>query len=138
MEFGDNADEKYDVDNNFLIVGLNCHITRSHNETRPDGLTWCDRMELTVVAPDKGNLVLYEWYINRSLMSGHIMLVDGPDEDLVKEILFEDALCYGLSEDYHIDGNGRRTLHISMVADDTTVDEIELKSDSICQNFQKN
>lgn len=131
LEFA-GSDDKY-VSPEFPLIDYKCHLTRSHNETRPDGLTWCDRIELAVVAPGKHDLRLYQWYINRSMMSGHLIFKDGPDDDAeeVKEILFHDALCYGISEEYDIGDNARRILHLSIVSDVTTIDEVELNSNAI-------
>ena len=119
---GNNGQVSY-VTPKFPIIDYKCHLTRSHNETRPDGLAWCDRIELDVEAPGKSDLRLYEWYISRSLMSGHLVFKDDPENDDApdrKEILFHDALCYGISEKYDIGDNARRILHLSIVADVTT------------------
>lgn len=137
MELGDNEDGKYSL--SYELTDFKCHVSRSHNESRPDGLTWCDRMEAAVVAPDQSDLNLYEWYIDRTLQSGRIVIELSSDDDdgPVKEILFENALCFGLSEDYHIDRKTRRMLHLRIVAEEVKMDGITLKSDVICQFLQK-
>ena len=122
----------------FPLIDYKCHLTRSHNETRPDGLTWSDRIELDVVATSKHDTRIYQWYVNRSLMSGHLLFNDGPDDDSekVKEIFFKDALCYGISEKYDIGDKAKRILHLSIVADVTTFDDVELKSNAISPFIQ--
>ena len=137
LEIGDNDEQKYST--SYELTDFKCHVSRHHNESRPDGATWCDRMEVSVVAPGQSDLNLYEWYVDRTLLSGHILIQLSSDDDdgEVKEVLFENALCFALSEEYHIDQDARRTLHLKVVADEVKMDEITLKSDVICQFLQK-
>ena len=112
----------------YQLADFKCHVTRSHNEARPDGSARCERMELTVVVPGREDLNLYEWYVDQSVLSGRILVAlpaPAPNQEAEwKEILFEDGVCFSFSEEYHIDVRLRRMLTLSIVAEDVIVDEI--------------
>jgi hypothetical protein len=130
LQFGDNASRRYTRE--YLVGDFKCHVARRHNEARPDGKPKCDSLELTVVVPGKEDLNLYEWYIDRSCMSGRVLVelpATGPNQPSQwKEVLFEDGLCYGLSEAYDIDRRMRRMLRLSVVATEISIDGIVFKS----------
>ena len=130
LQFGNNSIKRYSRE--YLLVDFKCHVFRHHNEARPDGNPQCDSMELNVVIPGKEDLNLYEWYVGASCMSGRV-LVELPapasnQQSLWKEVLFEDARCYAMAEEFNIDRQIRRTLKLSMVADELTVDTVDFKS----------
>ena len=83
-------------------------------------------MELTVVAPGMMDLNLYEWYVDQSVLSGRILvaLPLPQQEEEWKEILFEDGVCFSISEEYHIDVRLRRMLTLGIAAENVVVDEI--------------
>ena len=130
IQFGDNSIGRYSRE--YLVTDFKCHISRSYNNARPDSIPRCDSMELTVVAPGKEDLNLYEWYVDCSSLSGRILIElsasaqnQAPE---MKEVLFEDAVCYALSEEYRIDVNTRRCLHLSIAVEQLTVDTIPFKA----------
>ena len=124
LQFGDNTVRRYSRE--YLLADFKCHLTRSHNEARPDGSARCDRMDLTVVAPGMMDLNLYEWYVDQSVLSGRILVaLPSPNQDEEwKEILFEDGVCFSISEEYHIDVRLRRMLTLGIAAENVVVDEI--------------
>ena len=130
LQFGDNGFRRYARE--YPVADFKCHVARRHNEARPDGGAQCDQMELTVVVPGRDDLNLYEWYVNRSAMSGRILIeLSSParnEDSEWKEILFEDGVCFSMSEEYHIDRNVRRTLKLQIAASEITVDDIVFKT----------
>lgn len=129
LQFGDNGFRRYSRE--YQVTEFKCHVTRSHNEARPDGAARCERMELKVVVPGRDDLNLYEWYVGHSTMSGRVLVELSASQNQAgewKEILFENGLCYAISEDYHIDAKIRRTLTLSIVAEEITVDGICYKT----------
>ena len=95
---------------------------------RPDSDAMFERMDLTVIAPGRQDLNLYEWYANGESQNGRILIElssqtpNGMDE--WKQVLFEDALCFALSENYSIDNRRRRELTLSVMAQRVTIDDV--------------
>ena len=124
LQLGDNTVRRYSRE--YLLTDFKCHLTRSHNEALPDGSARCDRMELTLVAPGRVDLNLYEWYVDQSVLSGRILvaLPSAHQGEEWKEVLFEDGVCFSISEEYHNDVRLRRMLTLGIAAEDVIVDEI--------------
>ena len=129
LQFGDNGAHFYSKE--YLVAECNCHFTRCHNHFRPDGNARCDKMTLTVVAPGKDDLNLFEWYADGSARSGRLVfevLYRIGSEENVKQITFEDAFCVSLSEVYDIGSRSRRTVTLEIAAEEVVVDSVEFKS----------
>lgn len=129
LQFGDNMARLYSKE--YLVMDCHLHFTRQHNHFRPDTDARCEKVELVVVAPGKEDLNLYDWYINNGTMSGRIVfdLQSLTNSAVEKVILFEDAYCYSLEEEYQIDAQKRRCLRLSIMAEklvinDTTFDNL--------------
>lgn len=138
LQFGDNSSQKYDDNNVYLITALKCRVSRHHNNERADSGPLCGDIEVTVVAPDKNNPFLYDWYVNQSCLSGRLALeVPNGKFTALKNIEFNDAVCCCLSENYHIDLNRRRTLTLTIMASTMVIDELTFNSDLICQTQQQ-
>lgn len=116
------------------MVDFKCHVKRSHNEARPEACAQCDQMELTVVAPGKRDLNLYEWYEEGTAMNGRVQIempsVAFGRQGQWKTIYFEDAVCFAIEEEYHIDKSMLRTLKLRVVPAEMTIDDIVFKSQS--------
>lgn len=128
LQFGDNGFRRYSRE--YLVTNFKSHVVRSHNLARPDGDPACDCLELTLIAPGREDLNLFEWYVDRSAMSGRILVeLSTPannQEVEYKEILFEDGICFALCEQYRIDEKRRRTIRLSIAVRELTVDSITL------------
>lgn len=126
LQFGDNSVGRYFKE--YLVTDFQCRVFRTHNEWRPDGNPKCDCLELSVVAPGKEDLNLFEWYAGRSPMSGRIRIELGATAHSQsaewKEVLFENGICYALSEEYRIDEAHLRTLRLSIAVERLAVDAI--------------
>ena len=126
LQFGDNKSGRYPSE--YLVADCHCHFIRGYNHAQPDSDARCERVDLSVVAPSKENLSLYDWFITNSVQSGRIVfdtvnITDNTDAN--KIITFEDAYCYSLAEDYRIDVAEQRLLKLSFVADKITISGIQ-------------
>ena len=123
LQFGDNMVGLYSKE--YLVMDCHLHFSRHHDHFRPDTDARCETVELVVVAPGREDLNLYEWYIQNSTMSGRIVLdLQSLNGDSVeKVILFEDAYCYAIEEEYHIDAQKRRSLRLSLVAEKLMIND---------------
>lgn len=126
LQFGDNANQQYPQE--YLVADCRCHFRRGYNHAQPQSDARCDQVDLTVVAPKKENLSLFDWFISNGVQSGRIVLdavsANNNTGDS-KVIYFEDAYCYSLAEDNDIDKAEQRMLKISFVADKITISGIE-------------
>lgn len=124
LQFGDNGFRRYSRE--YLVTDYTCRLHRRHNGARPDAQSSCDHIELTVVAPGKEDLNLFEWYIDRAVISGRILVelpaTDRSRTDETREIQFENGVCYSIKEEYDIDQHRRRTLRLSIAVEELTVD----------------
>ena len=123
LQFGDNTEGKYSVE--YLVMDCHIQCSRHHDHFRPDTDARCEKVELVVVAPGREDLNLYEWYIQNSTMSGRIVFdLQSLTADAVeKVILFEEAYCYAIEEEYHIDAQKRRSLRLLLVAEKLIIND---------------
>ena len=129
LQFGDNDTRFYSKE--YLVTECNCRFTRCHNHFRPDGNARCDMITVTLIAPGKGDLNIFEWYADGSVQSGRLLfevLYRSGAEENVKEILFEDAYCVSIEENYDIHSSSRRTLTVEIVSDRIVMDSVEFKN----------
>lgn len=125
LQFGTNDTEKY-ISNEYMVSNFHCHFVRHHNHLHPDEKARCERIELIVKAPGKNDLNLYEWYINGDQKEGRIVFdLKAVDGDFNGVLLFKDAYCFALGEEYHIDKKECRYLKLSIVAEDITLSALE-------------
>ncbi len=125
LEFGDNSIKRYSKQ--FLVADCRFVFDRSYNDFCPEGDTRCDRMELFVVAPGKEDLTLFEWFANQSVLDGRVVISLGAANDSSldsQEIVFEEAVCFALSEMYDIESSKRRLLKLSILANKICIDDV--------------
>ena len=125
LEFGDNSIKRYSKQ--FLVADCRFVFDRSYNDFCPEGDTRCDRMELFVVAPGKEDLTLFEWFANQSVLDGRVVISLGAANDSSldsQEIVFEEAVCFALSEMYDIESSMRRLLKLSILANKICIDDV--------------
>lgn len=119
IQFGDNKSALYNKE--YLVAGCMTHLSRAHSNFVPETIPSCQSMEVTVVAPGRDDLGLYEWYLTNDYRSGRVIfdIVDINSKDdgaIQREILFDDAQCYAIKECYDIEKDQRRllTLYLSI------------------------
>jgi len=128
LEFGDNHFQRYSKQ--YLVTDCKFLFDRSYNNFRTEGAARCERMELEIVAPGKTDLQLFEWYISKGVMNGRLVIeFSGPDVvgETVQVIKFEDATCFALSENYEIGSFKRRTVKLSISAEEITIGDVSFK-----------
>lgn len=129
LQIGDNNIGVYD--RQYKVVRCQYNFSRGYNFRMPDTTSRNKSISITIVAPGKEDLSLYDWYINRTVLNGRILFdLSGQamfDEN-PKTIYFEGASCFSLSESYHIDQEKRRLIHIEITTEETTVDNIRFKN----------
>ena len=127
LQFGDNDIGRYTKE--YLVVSCHSAFGRSYNHLRPEGKPRCERVEITVVAPGKDDLSLYDWYINQETLNGRIVFNLSPntsqDVGQQKVLMFENAQCFSLTEKYEINSKYRRVLTLAFEADMIIVEDIE-------------
>lgn len=130
IQFGDNKSQRYLSE--YLLVNCRCSFRRSHNDLRPDGLAHCDCIEIDVVAPGKNDLTLYDWFVSEEQQSGRILFdlssTVSSDFNPTKQLLFENARCFALEENYDQDTRFRRLLRLRFEADTITTDNVEFNN----------
>lgn len=129
LQIGDNNIGIYD--RQYKVVRCQYNFSRGYNFRLPDTTARNKTIAITIVAPGKEDLSLYDWYINRTLLSGRIVF-DLSDQAVFDEnpkiLYFEGACCFSLSESYHIDQEALRLIHIEITTEETTVDSISFKN----------
>ena len=125
LEFGDNDIRRYSKQ--FMVADCRFVFDRPYNDFCPEGHTRCERMELFVVAPGKEDLTLFEWFANQSVLDGRVVISLGASNDSSidsQEIVFEEAVCFALSEMYDIESSMRRLLKLSILANKICIDDV--------------
>lgn len=123
FQLGDNVSRFYTK--SYQLVDCSLHFNRKHNHAQPETNACCQSINLTLIAPDKSDLSLFEWYINQEEHDGRIIFSSAASDisDIcdTREILFEDALCYRIKEDFSIQSPNRRSIKLYLAAGDVTV-----------------
>ena len=123
LELGDNDTKIYT--RTYPLVDCSFHFSRKYNHAQPETNARCQSIDCTLITPDKSDLNLFVWYINQEEYNGRIIIVSASSNanELVetREILFENALCYRISEDFSVHSPDRRTLKLYLAAEDVTI-----------------
>ena len=127
LQFGDNKAKHYGS-KSYLVSNFRYHTQRGHNGMRPDGIAMCERLSLTVALPDKGDKTLYEWYVSGDTKSGRILVELSSErvgeEDVCKEILFADAVCFAIKEEYDIAADRPRELTLDLMSGNVSQSDV--------------
>ena len=120
-----------DIEQDYKVAEFRLHMARSYNQFNPESAPACDRIEMTVVAPSTDDYAFYEWYKNRSLLSGRlayelpVSLNHTYSETRI--IDFEDAQCFGFNESYDLNTEHRRLLKLKIVPGRVTMDGVSFE-----------
>ena len=129
LEFGDNNIKRYSKQ--FLVADCRFVFDRFYNDFCPESETRCEQMELFVVAPGKEDLTLFEWFTGQETREGRVIISLGGSGDNSldsQEVLFEDAVCFSLSELYDIESSRRRLLKMRIAANLINIDNVCFKA----------
>lgn len=117
-----------DISDDYKVTDFHLHMSRRYNQFNPESAPSCERIEMTVVAPDTDDYTIYEWYNNDSLMSGKlayelpVSLNHTYSETRVIE--FQNARCFAFNESYDLNSFSRRLLTIKIVPEKVSMDHI--------------
>ena len=129
LQFGDNNVKRYTRE--YLVTACRTSFATSHNQFRPDGIARCTQIELTVIAPGREDLNLYDWFVEQGAISGRVVFdlseIASAGHGSQRIMMFENAQCFALKETYDIDSHFRRLLVLSFEAETVTVDDVEFK-----------
>lgn len=118
LQFGDNMVGYYAQQ--YGVVNFKSHFNREYDGFQPSAHAYCEHIEISVIAPGKQDLNLYEWYVSGGVLNGRIVfdatLGANADQDETRCLYFEEAHCYSISEHYDIDVPTRRILVIEFDA----------------------
>lgn len=129
MQIGDNNARRYNKE--YLLTDFKCRTHRLHDKYRPKSDKYCDYIEATIIAQGREEMQMYDWFINNTQLSGRLLVQLPPrnnqgDSDM-QEILFEEAQCFSLEEEYHINSNQRRMLRLQFVAEQVNINGVIFK-----------
>lgn len=127
LQFGDNETGLYNK--SYLVVDCKSHVSRSCSAFAPQSTPVCQELEVTVVAPTKEDMELYEWYFTNLMKNGRILyhvqdISSKGEETLERSVYFQDAFCYKIHERYTIDDNQQRLLTLSISAKQFRIEDI--------------
>ena len=126
LQIGDNRLHRYRKE--YLLTDFKCRTHRLHDEYRPAADKYCDYVEVTVIAPGREDMQMYQWFISRSTLSGRLLIQLPPkpnqSQSDSQEIFFEEAQCFSFEEEYHINRNQRRMLRLRFVAEEVSINGI--------------
>lgn len=126
LQLGDNAVGRYTKE--YLLTDYYCHTKRDADEYRPKTEKLCDYIEMSVVAPGKDDMQLYDWFIKQTTISGRILVQLPPrpftSETDVNEVQFDEAKCFSFEEEYHINSSQRRTLRMRFIAKEVKINGV--------------
>ncbi len=129
IKFGNNSKEDYFK--KYQLSDFHIVNQRRYNKFCPEGSARCERLEVSLDSPGRDDLDLYNWYDKQFSQEGCIEIstttVKTSDEQSKHVIYFEDARCYGLSEQYDIGTNRRRILSLAIEAEIICVDDVKIK-----------
>lgn len=120
IQFGDNDLALYSSE--YQLSACKTHFNRHHTSYYPDAEAKCQDVELTIVASNRYDLNIQEWYINKSALSGRIVFdISSVTDDAhgstpARIIEFEDAECYSIAEEYTIREKRRREYKLLVTA----------------------
>lgn len=125
LQIGNNEIGKYTSE--YLLMDYKCHTCRHCSELRPDADKFCERIDMTIVAPGREDASLYQWFISQAPESGRILIELPPNakqEGEKKEVLIENAVVYSLEEEFHFNTDRVRKLKLSIVAEKVIIDGV--------------
>lgn len=126
LQLGNNEIGRYTTE--YLLKDYQCHTCRHYTDYRPSADKFCERIDMTVIAPGREDVSLYNWFINKGAESGRILIELPPNSSQKpqekKEVLFENAVVYLLEENFNFETDRVRQLKISIVAEQVTVDGV--------------
>ena len=117
------------VDGEYSVIDCHCHFTRNYDYAEPVSNARCERVDLLIDNVGAGNLSFYKWFVNKETKSGSVIFYqDKGQESKIKEITFETASCFSLTEEFKNSGESTvRTIKLSFMADKITINNVDFQ-----------
>lgn len=120
-----------EVQDPYLVVDFHCRYSKKHDGLRPITTPTCNRIEITVIAPETDDFLFYEWFVDQSMLSGHLAYeLPVSTKNAYQEertIGFVDAKCFAFSEHFDIRQKSRRLLTLELVPMQVTIDDLDIR-----------
>lgn len=129
LKFGDNSTKSYTTEQTYPIIDFRFHFTRHHDLSFPDENARCKCVEVTMYAPNKSDLSLYDWYIKGIALTGRIEFdipttANDSNATTTGYLYFTSAYCYSISLTYTEDSTSKRLLKLMFVAESITIEDV--------------
>lgn len=126
LYIGDNLSSHYTK--TYPVTQCKVEVSRHHNSYLPDADPKCKVVLLSVIAPSKEDLDLFEWYIDQTTLSGKIV-IDLTNQSAKYDITertfkFENAKCFSIAETYDISSTHRHQLTLGIMTQKLEIDEV--------------
>lgn len=117
LQFGDNYTSNYNKTYN--VVKCFAHFTKGFSSRNVSTDAYCESIEVTVVAPNKDDLELQEWFLSGTSRTGRLnfQLMDVATNGSFtgRSIEFDDAQCFRLKEYYDIHESNQLLLTLTFI-----------------------
>lgn len=115
--------------NSYLVTSCRFSVSRDNDGFVPNKIPTNKLLEITLVAPDKKDRLIYDWYITRSELSGILefdmsAMIIHDDSPQIRTVKFINAQCYSLSEIYNIGSINRRMIRIKLSPESSVFDTV--------------
>ncbi len=129
LYLGDNVSANYTKE--YLVTQCRVKVARHFTAYLPDADPRCEVVVLSVIAPGKDDLTLYEWYIDQTSLSGKIVVdltnQSAKYDKTERTFKFEDAKCFALAETYDIAQTDRHLLKLGVMMKELEIDEVSFQ-----------
>ena len=115
--------------NEYSVIDCHCHFSRDYNHAEPISNARCERVDLLINYVDAGDLFFYKWFVNKETKSGSVVFYQDESKTIaIKEITFETASCFSLTEEFENFGTtSTRTIKLSFMADKITINDVDFQ-----------
>lgn len=129
LYIGDNTSDTYTK--TYLVTRCEVKVARHHNAYMPDAEPRCDEVTLSVIAPAKDDLELFEWYVDQTTLSGKIVVdltnQSARYEETERTFKFENAKCFSIAEHYDIGETNRHQLRLGIMMEELEIDKVSFQ-----------
>ena len=129
LYIGDNTSANYTK--TYLVTQCRVKVARHYTAYLPDADPRCEEVVLSLIAPGKEDLTLYEWYIDQTSLSGKIVVdltnQSAKYDKTERTFRFEDAQCFSLAELYDISQPYRHQLRLGIMMKELEIDEVSFQ-----------
>lgn len=110
----------------FDLLSVKTKFVRRANGILPSNDCRCTLIEVSLIVPEKSNLDLFEWYINKDTLSGSIEMTEPGfmGNENIRTLSFEGAQCCGITQTYDIESRRQFLMTVSFIATVVTTEDV--------------